>query len=554
MSKLSKSIIGFFIALIILAIIIYLESASFDFNIRVGEYTYTSWLFNYDYGFMRRALPGFLLSEFNISNNYKNVRLISFIFLLLCYFSFFYLFKKSFKVLGFSNKSTYLYFFSLMSFSFFIPQWLFLIGKFDYIVQFLVTLCVILMIGNINKYFISFFILLIIFFSGLSHEATLLIFMPLILSIFYLTYGSKKQLIFLILISLLSIIFTSLLGKIDINHATKIINKYEYYRGFNVYAVRTTVLNTTDNLIFNFYSFVNNRTYIPLLILLALFYPFLIFFKKIINKDNYIYYILSASPLALSFVAFDYYRWVSLFFFNIFILTIYLVISKKIDFSSIKEFLIAYKNKIFIYSLFFLILGPLGDSQLFPKFMKNNAGGVSLDNVPNEILYKMNFSPDTNGQIFQLDKNIKGWYLENDFSTFNNLEIAKSWYEDQARLGSESAKNNLALMLIRGGKFEIDYNRALSLLLSAGSKNNPEALNNLGVIYANGIGVNKDYKKAIYFYKRASDLKSPTAMYNMAISYKKGLNGLDKNMNKARSYFEKSSRLNFTLAVLELKK
>ena len=43
-------------------------------------------------------------------------------------------------------------------------------------------------------------------------------------------------------------------------------------------------------------------------------------------------------------------------------------------------------------------------------------------------------------------------------------------------------------------------------------------------------------------------------MYNMAISYKKGLNGLDKNMNKARSYFEKSSRLNFTLAVLELKK
>ena len=154
MSKLSKSIIGFFIALIILAIIIYLESASFDFNIRIGEYTYTSWLFNYDYGFMRRALPGFLLSEFNISNNYKNVRLISFIFLLLCYFSLFYLFKKSFKVLGFSNKSTYLYFFSLMSFSFFIPQWLFLIGKFDYIVQFLVTLCVILMIGNINKYFI----------------------------------------------------------------------------------------------------------------------------------------------------------------------------------------------------------------------------------------------------------------------------------------------------------------------------------------------------------------------------------------------------------------
>lgn len=43
-------------------------------------------------------------------------------------------------------------------------------------------------------------------------------------------------------------------------------------------------------------------------------------------------------------------------------------------------------------------------------------------------------------------------------------------------------------------------------------------------------------------------------MYNMAISYKKGLNGLDKNINKARSYFEQSARLNFTLAVLELKK
>jgi len=552
-SKTSLILNNILILIVILIAIFYFEGSSFRFKIHVGDYTYTSWLFNYDYGFMRRALPGYIISELNIDNNYKNIRLISVIIFLFSYFSFSYLFIKSLKKLNLKKGDTYLYFACLMSLPFIIPQWLFLIGKFDYIIQTLVIFCIIMIIKQVNKYLVSSFIVFIIFIGALTHEATLIIFIPLLMFIFYFNYKSIREVIFLSIVTLSSLIFISIFGKIDANQANILIKKYEYSKGFNIYAVRTTVISTFENIIFNFYSFINNKTYVPLFFTFVLFFPILNFLKKIIENRFYKYYIFALSPLLLFIVAFDYYRWISLVFFNIFLLTFYLILSQNLDLKKINSLLLSNKKNIITYSFLCLFLGPLGDSQLFPKFLGNNIGGVSLTNVPNEILVKLNFPENTNNQFFQVNIESQGWHIENDFSTFNNLEKAKLWYEKQANMGNISAQNNLALMLIRGGKFEINHKKSLDLLLSASKKNSAEAFNNLGVMYSNGIGVKKDYERAIFYYKKSESLGSPTAMYNLAISYKIGINNLNKDEDKFIEYLKKSAKLNFAMAEYELR-
>lgn len=554
MKSIKKTLANILFIILTLFVILYFNGFSLSFKLGVGEYTYTSWLFNYDYGFMRRALPGFLLSEFNINNDYSTVRFISSFILIISYSLFSYVFFIIMKKIDLRNYDAYIYFFCAMSLPFFLPQWLFLLGKFDYIVQIFILICFILITSGKNKKIVFPFILLTILIASLCHEANLIIFLPTIILIFHLKYKDFISSFLLVVVTLFSIVLVSIFGKIDVNHANILVEKYEYHRGFNVYAVRTTVLSLFDNIILNIISFFHFKTYIPLILILIFFSPIILFFREVTPKKIHLYYVVCFSPAALFIIAFDYYRWISLVFFNIFLLTFYFIESNFLNVNKIRFFLIKNKKTIFYYCLVCLILGPLGDSQLFPKFLRNNIGGLPIDNVPTNILTKLNFAQDTNKQIFEVNRNVKGWDIENDFSKFDNLTQAKLWYEKQSLIGNSYAQNNLALMYIRGGKIPIDYNKAIKLLLTSAKSGNAVALNNLGVMYANGLGVNKDNEKALYYYKSSEKLSCPTAMYNIGISYKKGLNGLKKDDSKARDYFLKASNFNYSLAILELKK
>ncbi|RPE30055.1 Sel1 repeat-containing protein [Acinetobacter sp. BIGb0102] len=536
--------------LVLLAIIIFFRAAEFSFKLKIDDYLYTSWLFNYDYGFMRRALPGELLSFFNLDYDYRSIRAIAAIILLILFYLFSYLAIKSLDHLHiYRNKALYIA--SFMFLPFLTTQWILELGRFDQIIQILQILCVITIIKT-KKYYLPFLLVsLTIILSALIHEASLIIFIPTTILIFYLKFENKITTSLLVLFFFLALIGMIFFGKIDAHHANLIIEKYKDLEKFNYYAVRTTQLSNFENIIVSYYSMMNNKTYIYILLAILYLYPVICFFKKVFGSTKYFYiFIFCLSPLGLSIIAFDYFRWLTLAFFNLSILSFYLVISEKTNNLEIGHYLIERKNKILAYGLVSLLIGALGVVNFFPGL--NNTGGFSTSQVPTKILNKVNFPTDTNSQLFEVNRNIKGWEIETDLSQYKNIDLALHWYEMEVKKGNALAKNNLAMIYIRGGEKDINYEKSFSLFREA-SKSSPEALNNLGVLYANGLGVDKNYNKALSSYIQAAKNGSVTAMYNIGISYSKGLNGLDKDKVKAKYWLEKAKVHNFSPALHELK-
>ena len=102
--KANKEHIKFiFFSFLILFTVLFIHSNtySFDFKIRLYDYLYTPWVFSYDYGFIRRALPGEILNILGIDPTYRNVRVVS-VILLVILFSLFvritYIFFKNLKI------------------------------------------------------------------------------------------------------------------------------------------------------------------------------------------------------------------------------------------------------------------------------------------------------------------------------------------------------------------------------------------------------------------------------------------------------------------------
>jgi len=536
--------------LVLLAIIIFFRACEFKFTLVLHNYLYTSWLFNYDYGFMRRALPGELISFFNLDYGYRSIRSIAFIILITLFYLFSYLTIKSLNHLNI-QKNKALYIASFMFLPFLTTQWILELGRFDQIIQIMQLICVIFIIKT-SKYYPSFFLTsLTIVLSALIHEASLIIFIPTIILVFHLKFENKLATVLLTSFLLLALTSMMFFGKIDAHHASLIIEKFKDLEKFDYYAVRTTRLSNLENIIVSYYSMINNKTYIYIFLAILYLYPVICFFKKVFGSTKYFYiFIFCLSPLSLSIIAFDYFRWIALTFFNLSTLSFYLIISEKTNNLEIGRYIIERKNKILAYGLVSLLVGALGIVKLFPNLI--NDGGFSPKNLPTEILTKVNLPSDTKNQLFEVNRKIKGWEIETDLSQYKNIDLALSWYELEAQKDNALAKNNLAIIYIRGGENDIDYNKAFSLLNEA-SKSSPEALNNLGVFYANGLGVDKDYNKALSFYMRAAKNGSAAAMYNIGISYFKGLNGLDKDKDKARYWFEKAKAYNFSPALHQLK-
>ncbi|MGK0387252.1 MAG: TPR repeat protein, partial [Patiriisocius sp.] len=81
----------------------------------------------------------------------------------------------------------------------------------------------------------------------------------------------------------------------------------------------------------------------------------------------------------------------------------------------------------------------------------------------------------------------------------------------------------------------------------------PFAIYNLGYMYFFGKGVEKDIDKAIVLYKRAALLDDPFAQYNLGcILFPKSSNKVIANEKLAIEYFRKSSKNEFTPAIIKL--
>lgn len=204
--------------LVLLALILFFRAAEFSFKLKIDDYLYTSWLFNYDYGFMRRALPGEIISFFNLDYSYRSIRAIAAIILLILFYLFSYLAIKSLNHLHI-HKNKALYISSFMFLPFLTTQWILELGRFDQIIQIMQLVCIICIIKT-KRYYASFFLASItIALSALIHEASLIIFIPTIILIFHLKFKNKIATTLLTSFLFLALFNMMFFGKIDLHHA-----------------------------------------------------------------------------------------------------------------------------------------------------------------------------------------------------------------------------------------------------------------------------------------------------------------------------------------------
>ena len=387
-----QSYIG--VPFLILAIVLFIHSRDFslDFSISLDQYLYSSWLFNYEYGFMQRGLIGELLSKINYPRDYSHIRYIAISIYLLVYYTLYILIFNCLKKLNLNKNEIFLYVTCFFFCSFTLSQFTLELGRFDQLFQLLSLFFLVIVLNNKNIYISSIYILLVIPFITLTHEAGIIIFLPTILIIYYLEYSNIKPIIFFSLFAIISILLITHFGKINADHLQRLINNYISYKGYNEFAFRTTSLSLYENLLMNWHSLIEKRTLIPITLCLVIISPLIILIIKSINSKKYLLlFIFTATPLGLSLIAFDYFRWISLFTFNIFVLLIYLINKKLIDISLLKHNLKLYKKNIIIYSFISLFLGPLGVINIYPHIQKNNDGGLSSANLPLKTQQKLNF-------------------------------------------------------------------------------------------------------------------------------------------------------------------
>ncbi len=180
-----------------------------------------------------------------------------------------------------------------------------------------------------------------------------------------------------------------------------------------------------------------------------------------------------------------------------------------------------------------------------------------------------------------------GYMYEHGEGVPQDYEKAKELYEKAENLRNAREINNLGYMYQHGEGVSQDYGKAKELFEKAANLGNTSAMYNLGYMYENGEGVPKDYSKAKELYEKAATKGNKVAQEKLSkikasieearknnndkISYykdksieeleelvkqndDKAMNelgrrysdgeGVEKNLEKAKSLFQKSSQLN----------
>ena len=97
-----------------------------------------------------------------------------------------------------------------------------------------------------------------------------------------------------------------------------------------------------------------------------------------------------------------------------------------------------------------------------------------------------------------------------------------------------------------------DHSQAARLYKSAAKKGISDAMVSYGGLFTRGDGVKKNYNTAKYWFEKAANLNDANGFYSLGVLYQNGL-GVKKDLQKARFYWKKSSDLGNELAKLLLK-
>jgi hypothetical protein len=108
--------------------------------------------------------------------------------------------------------------------------------------------------------------------------------------------------------------------------------------------------------------------------------------------------------------------------------------------------------------------------------------------------------------------------------------------------GDPEAQFELARLYEKGIGVEQDVDKAVSYYWKAADQKFPDAINDLGFLhFQSGLGILRDPKKAINLFQKAADLRHPEAMFNLAALIDDGIVP-NKNPKDAASYLYESLR------------
>ncbi|KAF7722301.1 hypothetical protein EC973_003452 [Apophysomyces ossiformis] len=96
---------------------------------------------------------------------------------------------------------------------------------------------------------------------------------------------------------------------------------------------------------------------------------------------------------------------------------------------------------------------------------------------------------------------------------------------------------------------EMDRSKAYHHYLVAANLGYADAEFQVALMLANGQGVALDRSKAFYWYERSAQKGNKTALYSLGLYYLKGLEHVQKDLTRARLYFEKAARLGVPAAM-----
>ncbi|RLZ10290.1 sel1 repeat family protein [Acinetobacter sp. 2JN-4] len=527
-------------SLLTLIVIVFIHSNiySFDFTIRLHDYLYSQWVFSYDYGFVRRALPGEILSFLGIDPTYRHVRLVSIILLIILFYLFARITYIFFNKLKFNDKYIILFSLCVFSLSFITSQWIRELSRFDHIGQIILLISVLLILKNIKKSIVLTFILLTLPIMALTHEAMLIFFVPTLAFIYYQKYRNISHIFLIGAESFILLVTVVIYGKMSTFQVNSIIENFMYYEHFQPYAVSTSLLTLKENFVTNYQTFFETKAYLKIFFTFLFCSPILLFIKKSTDKKNFLLILFfSASPLALTLIAFDYIRWIALFLFNLSVIFMSLAIMNNISRDLIASNFINFKKLIYSYSIVSLLLGPLGIGSTFINFYEINHPWEKREKWGQELLIKLNdpipladirLSIDDVNSITQL------YFLNKEEIKQEKLnKMVINYYVEASNSGNGDAQNTLGFFYFHGIYTSINYCSALKMFKMAAQDQNKHALYNLSLLYRNGICIKKNIKKANSLLIQASSHENDLAKFMLAINFLHGNNGFVKNQKEA---------------------
>lgn len=340
-----------------------------------NSWRYTHWLFDYEFEFIKRGLIGQILTVLNVTKSYDNLEYIWTNVTWILSIIFLFILSRNIKIESIS-KSLILFTILALTSSATLQHFVYDFGRFDSI-NLIIAMLLLIAIPNLSE---KKLVLVIPFFSLmmiLIHEASFFLFVPLIVSYWYVTHPHYIKLKLIVLLSItIFTLFVSTNGKVkSINlqtHHSILVEKY----GDQVSASSLNVLhrNLDENLEFTATSIDTKRLYDHLAFALTFLPVFILFFKifkAVLNlaETNFRHILLIIScfaPLALYPLGEDHFRWWTIVITNIFITLSLLAYRSDKIYQIIFDTCHQHKKLIYTAVIFSILLGPLGNPSAYP--------------------------------------------------------------------------------------------------------------------------------------------------------------------------------------------